>query len=49
MLFAFLFIGGSTVAVKFLSQRGYIKPMPSKERLKQIYDEKKAQFNKSKE
>lgn len=38
--------GGTTVSVKYLSQLGYIKPMPSKERLKQMYDEKKAKFKK---
>lgn len=40
----YITIGGSTVAIKYLSHWGYIKPMPSKERLKQIYDEKKAKF-----
>lgn len=38
------FSGGTTVSIKYLSQWGYIKPIPSKERLRKIYDDKKAQI-----
>lgn len=34
-------LGGTTFAIKFLSQRGYIKPMPSKDKLVQMYKDKK--------
>jgi len=34
-------LGGTTFAIKFLSQRGVIKPMPSKDKLVQIYKDKK--------
>lgn len=34
-------LGGTTFAIKFLSQRGYIKPMPSRDKLVQIYKDKK--------
>lgn len=34
-------LGGTTFAIKFLSQRGIIKPMPSKDKLVQIYKDKK--------
>lgn len=39
-----LTVGGTTVSIKYLSQWGYIKPMPSNERLKEIYADKKAQM-----
>lgn len=34
-------VGGTTFAIKFLSQRGYLKPMPSKDKLVQMYKDKK--------
>lgn len=34
-------LGGTTFAIKVLSQRGIIKPMPSKDKLVQIYKDKK--------
>ncbi|XP_054282860.1 uncharacterized protein C18orf19 homolog A-like isoform X1 [Macrosteles quadrilineatus] len=34
-------LGGTTVSINFLKKRGYIKPMPSKEKLKEIYQDKK--------
>lgn len=34
-------LGGTTFAIKFLSKRGIIKPMPSKDKLVQIYKDKK--------
>lgn len=37
-------LGGTTVSIKYLSQWGYIRPMPSKEKLKQIYEDQKAKF-----
>lgn len=32
-------LGGTTISIKYLKEWGYIKPMPSKERLKEIYSE----------
>lgn len=37
-------VGGTTVSIKYLSQWGYIKPLPSNERLLEIYADKKAQM-----
>lgn len=34
-------LGGTTFAIKFLSKRGIIKPMPTKDQLVQIYKDKK--------
>ncbi|XP_050309576.1 uncharacterized protein C18orf19 homolog A [Anthonomus grandis grandis] len=34
-------LGGTTVSINYLTKWGYIKPMPSKERLKEIYAETK--------
>jgi Protein of unknown function (DUF1279) len=34
-------VGGTTFAIKFLSKRGIIKPMPTKDQLVQIYKDKK--------
>lgn len=39
-------LGGTTVAIKYLSQFGYIKPVPTKAQLQKIYDERKAQLQK---
>lgn len=34
-------LGGTTFAIRVLSQRGIIKPMPSKDKLVQMYKDKK--------
>lgn len=34
-------VGGTTFAIRFLSKRGIIKPMPSRDKLVQIYKDKK--------
>ncbi|XP_055615446.1 uncharacterized protein C18orf19 homolog A [Toxorhynchites rutilus septentrionalis] len=34
-------LGGSTISIKYLVQLGYIKPIPSKDRLVQMYKDKK--------
>lgn len=34
-------LGGTTLSIKYLSQLGYIRPVPSKERLKEMYREAK--------
>lgn len=39
------FLGGTTFAIKFLSKRGFIKPMPSKDKLVQIYKDKKVEMH----
>ncbi|BFG05367.1 protein FAM210A-like [Drosophila madeirensis] len=35
-------LGGTTMSIKFLVKRGYIKPIPSKKQLMNMYKEKKA-------
>lgn len=35
-------LGGTTVSIKYLAKWGYIKPMPSKDQLKKMYDDQKA-------
>jgi len=37
----FVTVGGTTFSIKFLSERGIIKPMPTKEKMMQIYKDKK--------
>lgn len=39
-------LGGTTFSIKYLSKWGYIRPVPSKEKLKQMYDDQKAKFQK---
>ncbi|XP_031627563.1 uncharacterized protein C18orf19 homolog A [Contarinia nasturtii] len=39
-------LGGTTLAIKYLSQWGYIRPVPNRTQLKQIYDDQKAKFQK---
>lgn len=34
-------LGGTTFAIKFLSKRGIIKPMPTKDQMMQIYKDRK--------
>uniref|UniRef100_A0A1I8NFA0 DUF1279 domain-containing protein n=1 Tax=Musca domestica TaxID=7370 RepID=A0A1I8NFA0_MUSDO len=36
-------LGGTTVSIKYLVQAGYIKPMPTKAEIIQMYEDKKAQ------
>lgn len=40
-------IGGTTVSINYLKKWGYIKPVPSKERMKAIYEEKRETLAKS--
>uniref|UniRef100_A0A1B0GLJ8 DUF1279 domain-containing protein n=1 Tax=Lutzomyia longipalpis TaxID=7200 RepID=A0A1B0GLJ8_LUTLO len=35
-------LGGTTVSIKYLSQLGYIKPVPNKDQLMKMYQDKKA-------
>lgn len=37
-------LGGTTFSIKYLSRWGYIKPMPTKKELRQIYEDQKAKF-----
>lgn len=37
-------LGGTTLSIKYLSQWGYIRPVPTKAQLKQMYDDQKAKF-----
>lgn len=37
-------LGGTTFAIKFLSQRGIIKPMPSRDQMVKIYQDKKLEM-----
>lgn len=37
-------LGGTTMTIKILTKRGLIKPMPSKENIKAIYQQKKDEF-----
>lgn len=37
-------LGGTTLSIKYLVQWGYIKPMPSKNKLMQMYKDKKENF-----
>lgn len=40
-------VGGTTISIKYLSQWGYIKPMPTKDELQKMYDDKKAEIKQS--
>nr|XP_053655239.1 uncharacterized protein C18orf19 homolog B-like [Cherax quadricarinatus] len=42
-------IGGTTLAINYLKKRGYIKPVPSSEKLKEMYEGKKEEFIEKKE
>lgn len=42
----FQFLGGTTLSIKYLSQWGYIRPVPSREQFRKMYDDKKAQIKK---
>lgn len=37
-------LGGTTLSIKYLSKWGYIRPVPTKAQLKQMYDDQKAKF-----
>jgi hypothetical protein len=37
-------LGGTTFAINFLSQRGIIRPMPSKDKLVQMYKDRKEEM-----
>jgi len=37
----FVTVGGTTISINYLKKRGYIKPVPSKERMQEIYEGKK--------
>lgn len=37
-------LGGTTLSIKYLSRWGYIKPLPTKEQWKQIYQDQKSKF-----
>lgn len=34
-------LGGTTLSIKYLSKWGYIRPVPSKAQLKQMYEDQK--------
>lgn len=40
-------VGGTTISINYLKKWGYIKPVPSKERMKEIYEEKRETLAKS--
>lgn len=40
-------LGGTTLSIKYLSQWGYIRPVPSSAKLKQMLDDQKAKFQKN--
>ncbi|XP_056639412.1 uncharacterized protein C18orf19 homolog A [Diorhabda sublineata] len=40
-------LGGTTISINYLKKWGYIKPVPSAERMKEIYQEKKETITKS--
>uniref|UniRef100_A0A0P4W4V2 DUF1279 domain-containing protein n=1 Tax=Scylla olivacea TaxID=85551 RepID=A0A0P4W4V2_SCYOL len=37
-------VGGTTISINYLKKRGYIKPVPSSERLKEMYEGKKEEL-----
>ncbi|XP_037084922.1 protein FAM210A-like [Pollicipes pollicipes] len=37
-------LGGTTYSIKFLSERGYIQPMPSRKDLKELYDDRREEL-----
>jgi len=42
-------LGGTTASIKYLTSKGYIKPVPSKEKLQLMYDVRKQKFNKQRD
>ncbi|KAJ8938382.1 hypothetical protein NQ314_011515 [Rhamnusium bicolor] len=40
-------LGGTTISINYLKKWGYIKPVPSKERIKKLYEEKRDTLSKS--
>lgn len=39
-----MFLGGTTIAINYLKKNGWLKPVPNKEQLKQMYLNKKDVF-----
>jgi len=37
-----VYTGGTTISINYLKKWGYIKPIPPREKLKEMYQEKKA-------
>lgn len=37
-------VGGTTISINYLKKRGYIKPVPSSEQLKEMYEGKREEF-----
>lgn len=42
-------LGGTTASIKYLTRMGYIKPVPSKEKLQMMLDVRKQKFNKQRD
>jgi len=42
-------LGGTTASIKYLTSMGYIKPVPSKEKLQMMLDVRKQKFNKQRD
>lgn len=42
-------LGGTTASIKYLTSMGYIKPVPSKEKLQMMLDIRKQKFNKQRD
>nr|CAI5860203.1 unnamed protein product [Callosobruchus analis] len=40
-------LGGTTISINYLKKWGYIKPVPSRERLKEMYQDKKEMFSRT--
>lgn len=49
MFIIFLSLGGTTYAIKRLTAMGWIKPVPSRERIKEMIQQKQDQFMESKQ
>lgn len=45
----FFFTGGTTISINYLKKWGYIKPVPSKEKLKEMYKERKENLKEKKD
>ncbi|KAK4327229.1 hypothetical protein Pmani_002285 [Petrolisthes manimaculis] len=42
-------LGGTTISINYLKKHGYIKPVPSPEQLKEMYEDKREEFIEKKE
>merc|ERR1739840_32944 len=40
----FVTVGGTTISINYLKKYGYIKPVPTKERIQEIYEGKKEEI-----